>query len=285
VTGASSGIGRATAECFLGDGWAVFASAREPDRLADLAARGARTLQLDVCDESSMRAAVASVEACGGAVDVLVNNAGYGQQGPLEETPLADIRHQFEVNLFGPMRLCQLVLPGMRRQGWGRIVNVGSMGGRITFPGGSAYHGSKYALEAVSDVLRFEVAGFGIDVCLIEPGPVASDFGAAALRSLEALDARGGDEAYAVFRAGLRRALEASFADPGAAASSPAEVAEVCLDAASAPRPHARYVVGTTARELIARRIEQGDEAWDAFVATLYPQPGKAMRGTGHGSS
>ena len=148
----------------------MVATARRVDDLADLAAAGCRTLPLDVTDEASMRAAVDAIEASHGRIDVLVNNAGYSQSGAVESVPLARTRAQFETNVFGPLRLTQLVLPGMRRRGAGRIVNVSSMGGRLVFPGGGVYHASKYALEALSDALRYELRPFGIAVVLIEPG-------------------------------------------------------------------------------------------------------------------
>ena len=167
VTGCSSGIGRATAERLAAAGFTVYASARRLDAVEGLA--GCRPLQLDVTDEASMRAAVAQIEQDEGAVGVLVNNAGYSQSGAVEGVPPAEAHRQLETNVFGPMRLTQLVLPGMREQRWGRIVNVSSMGGELTFPGGGWYHASKHALEALSDALRFELAGFGIDVVVIQP--------------------------------------------------------------------------------------------------------------------
>jgi NAD(P)-dependent dehydrogenase (short-subunit alcohol dehydrogenase family) len=137
ITGCSTGIGRATAEHLAARGWKVYATARKPETLADLAAKGCKTLALDVCDEASMRSAVSAVEQAEGAIGVLVNNAGYGQEGAFEEVPMAEIRRQFETNVIGLIRLTQLVLPGMRRQRWGRIVNMSSMGGKLTLPGGS----------------------------------------------------------------------------------------------------------------------------------------------------
>lgn len=159
VTGCSTGIGRATAEHLADAGWTVYATARRPESIADL--RGCKRLALDVCDEASMRAAVDAVERAEGAVGVLVNNAGYGQEGAFEATPMDDVRRQFETNVFGLIRLSQLVLPGMRRQGWGRIVNLSSMGGKLTLPGGAFYHATKHAVEALSDALRFEVREIG----------------------------------------------------------------------------------------------------------------------------
>ena len=181
ITGCSSGIGHATAERLLAGGWKVYATARRPDSIADLADKGAITLALDVTDESSMAAAVQAVTEAEGAVGVLVNNAGYSQSGAVESVPIDQVRRQFETNVFGLIRMCQLVLPGMREQGWGKIVNVGSMGGRLTFPGGGVYHATKYAVEALSDALRFEVRGFGVDVILIEPGLIVTGFGEVAV--------------------------------------------------------------------------------------------------------
>src|SRR5215211_428874 len=164
ITGCSTGIGRATAEHLASNGHTVYATARRPQSIADLEAKGCKALALDVTSEESMRDAVAVVEDAHGAVGALVNNAGYSQSGALETLPLDSIRRQFETNVFGLVRMCQLVLPGMRRQGWGRIVNISSMGGKLVFPGGAAYHATKHAVEAISDALRFEVRGFGIDV-------------------------------------------------------------------------------------------------------------------------
>ena len=177
ITGCSTGIGRATAEHLAGKGWTVYATARRAESIDDLKAKGCRTLALDVTDEASMQAAVKQVEEAEGAVGVLVNNAGYSQSGAVESVNLADVRSQFETNVFGLVRMCQLALPGMRRQGWGKIVNVSSMGGKMTFPGGGIYHGTKHAVEAISDALRFEVRGFGVDVIVIEPGLIKTQFG------------------------------------------------------------------------------------------------------------
>src|SRR5918996_2806354 len=170
ITGCSSGIGWATAERLAKRGWTVYATARDVEAIAPLEEHGCRLLPLDVTDEGSMRRAVEEVERVEGAVGVLVNNAGYSQSGAVEEVPLEKVRRQFETNVFGLVRMCQLVLPGMRRQGYGRIVNLSSMGGKLTFPGGGFYHATKHAVEAISDALRFEVAGFSVRVIVIEPG-------------------------------------------------------------------------------------------------------------------
>jgi NAD(P)-dependent dehydrogenase (short-subunit alcohol dehydrogenase family) len=200
ITGCSTGIGRATAERLCDDGWNVYASARRPDSIADLAERGCKTLALDVTDERSMSAAVTEVED-GGSIGALVNNAGYSQSGALETIPMESVRRQFETNVFGLMRMCQLVLPGMRKAGEGVIVNISSMGGRLTFPGGGVYHGTKHAVEALSDALRFEVGGFGIDVVVIEPGLIITEFGEAAVGSMDVLE----DGPYAKFNADVAK--------------------------------------------------------------------------------
>src|SRR4029077_13496538 len=181
----STGIGRATAEHLVVRGWNVYATARKPESIADLAKRGCKTLALDVCDDASMRTAVETVERAEGAVGVLINNAGYGLEGAFEEVPMADIRRQFETNVFGLIAMTKLVLPAMRRQRWGRIVNLSSMGGKLTFPGGAYYHATKHAVEALSDAPRFEVKGFGIDVIVVEPGPIRTQFGDTAIGSIK----------------------------------------------------------------------------------------------------
>ena len=192
ITGCSSGIGRATAERLAGRGFAVYATARRLESLAGLEALGCRILALDVTDEPSMQAAVAVVTAEHGAVGALVNNAGYSQSGAIEEVPLEDVRRQFETNVFGLVRMCQLVLPGMRAQQSGRIVNVSSMGANFTFPGGGLYHATKYAVEAISDALRFEVAGFGIHVVIVQPGLIRTRFAEAAGDAIQSSTPAGG---------------------------------------------------------------------------------------------
>ena len=169
ITGCSTGIGRATAERLADDGWNVHATARRLEAIEDLGERGCKTHALDVTDEGSMEKAVAEVEK-DGPIGALINNAGYSQSGAIETIPMESVRRQFETNVFGLMRMCQLVLPGMRGAGSGRIVNLSSMGGKLTFPGGGVYHATKHAVEALSDALRFEVKEFGIDVVVIEPG-------------------------------------------------------------------------------------------------------------------
>jgi short-subunit dehydrogenase len=272
ITGCSTGIGRATAEHLASRGWPVYATARRADAIRDLASRGCKVLPLDVCDDASMSAAVAAIAAAEGAVGVLVNNAGYGQEGAFEEVPMAEVRRQFETNVFGLTRLTQLVLPGMRRQGWGRIVNLSSMGGRLTFPGGAFYHATKHAVEALSDALRFEVQGFGIDVVVIEPGPIKTSFGDTAVDSIGA--AGGAGSAYTSFNAVLRQRIREAYEGPmGRLAAGPEAVAQVIEKAISASRPRTRYPVTAAARILMGLHRWLPDRWFDAFLGTQFPRP------------
>jgi NAD(P)-dependent dehydrogenase (short-subunit alcohol dehydrogenase family) len=273
ITGCSSGIGHATAERLVGRGWTVYASARRTESIADLAERGCKTLALDVTEEDSMRAAVAAVEDAEGAVGALVNNAGYSQSGALETLPLERLRAQFETNVFGLMRMCQLVLPGMRGRGAGRIVNVSSMGGRLTFPGGGAYHGTKHAVEALSDALRFEVRGFGVDVVVIEPGLIKTRFGETAAGSIDAPVAEA-DDPYAEFNAAVGTATAEVYEGPLARlGGGPETVARAIERAISARRPKTRYKVTPSARLALIQRRLLTDRVWDAVMRTQFPTP------------
>lgn len=271
ITGCSSGIGRATAELLAEQAWTVYATARRPETLADLERKGCRTLALDVTDEASMHSAVAAVTEEHGAVGVLVNNAGYSQSGAVESVPMEQVRAQFETNVFGLLRMCQLVLPGMRSQGWGKLVNISSMGGRLTFPGGGLYHASKYAVEALSDALRFEVRGFGVDVIVIEPGLIVTQFGQVAAGSVRAV-ADGG--AYAEFNQKVAQVTEDAYHGPMAKlGAGPDAVARTIADALTARRPKARYPVTLSARLLMRQRRLMPDRLWDRVMRSQFPQP------------
>ncbi|NMM22027.1 MAG: SDR family NAD(P)-dependent oxidoreductase, partial [Phycicoccus sp.] len=214
ISGCSSGIGAATAETLVRAGHTVYATARRTETLAGLEALGCHTLALDVTSEDSMIAAVNAVEADHGKVGTLINNAGYGEYGPIEEADLDRVRTMFETNVFGLARLTQLVLPAMRRSRSGRIVNIGSMGGRITFPIGGFYHASKYAVEAISDALRVEVKPFGIDVILVEPGLIRTNFESRVNESLEtATPSHGEDTAYADLLAASDKSTTSGYAN------------------------------------------------------------------------
>lgn len=276
ITGCSTGIGRATAERLAVRGWKVYATARDVEKIGDLADRGCEVLPLDVTDEDSMRAAVAEVGRREGAVGVLVNNAGYSQSGAVEEVPMEKVRRQFETNVFGLVRMCQLVLPGMRRQGWGRIANVSSMGGRLTFPGGGHYHATKYAVEAISDALRFEVAGFGVEVTVIEPGLIRTRFADAATGSMDG-NLSPAEGPYAGFGAAVAKVVRDNY-ERGPflkLGGGPETVAATIERAIAAARPRTRYAVTPSAHIFIGLRRVLPDRAWDAVVRTVYPQPGR----------
>jgi NAD(P)-dependent dehydrogenase (short-subunit alcohol dehydrogenase family) len=276
ITGCSTGIGRATAAHLAARGWTVYATARRLDAIRDLAAQGCKLLALDVCDDGSIRRAIETIEQAEGAIGVLINNAGYGQEGPFEEVPMEQIRRQFETNVFGLIRLTQLVLPGMRRQRWGKIVNLSSMGGRLTLPGGAFYHATKYAVEALSDALRFEVRGFGIDTIVIEPGPIKTRFGDTAVESVQGLGRN--ESPYAAFNAVLQRRIREAYEGPMAiAAGSPEDVARVIEKAISARRPRTRYPVTFAARFLMRLRRWLPDRGFDAFLRTQFPPPAAAQ--------
>ncbi len=270
ITGCSSGIGHATAERLVGEGWKVYATARRPETITDLASMGCETLALDVCDEASMAAAVAAVTEAEGAVGVLINNAGYSQSGAVETVPPDQVRRQFETNVFGLLHMCQLVLPGMRDQHWGRIVNIGSMGGRLTFPGGGLYHATKYAVEAISDAMRFEVRGFGVDVILIEPGLITTGFGDAATATVESDE--GGP--YASFNRRVAKLTTEAYAGPMAKlGGGPDTVAKTISGALRAGRPKARYPVTLSAHLMINQRRFTPDRLWDMTMRTQFPTP------------
>jgi NAD(P)-dependent dehydrogenase (short-subunit alcohol dehydrogenase family) len=279
ITGCSTGIGHATAAHLAANGWTVYATARRPETLADLEAKGCKTLALDVTDEASRSAAVAAVEAAEGAVGVLVNNAGYSQSGAVESVPDERVRAQFDTNVFGLLAMCRAVLPKMREQGWGKIVNVSSMGGRFTFPGGGIYHASKHAVEALSDALRFEVKGFGVDVVIIEPGLIRTNFGETVTREIDAGTRKNDIPAhpYAEFNRAVAESTTGVYeSGPLSKLGGPPEaVAEVIEKAITARRPRPRYTVTPSAKLLIATRAVIRDRGWDAMMRGQFPRPSR----------
>jgi NAD(P)-dependent dehydrogenase (short-subunit alcohol dehydrogenase family) len=264
VTGCSTGIGRATALALRAAGLRTYASARRPEALAELESAGCRVLELDVTDEDHRTRAIATIEREHGRLDVLVNNAGYAEYGPLEEIPLDRWRRELETNLLGAVRLIQLALPGMRARGGGRIVNMSSMGGRLAFPVGAPYHASKFALEAASDSLRAEVGRFGIGVVVIEPGPVDTGYADTASPGLH--DAEEGP--YGDVARSFLAVMASTYG--GRRAVAPERVARVVVRAATARRPRPRYVVTWNARLLIAARAVLPDRLWDAVLARTF---------------
>ncbi len=261
VTGASSGIGEATVRRLLAGGYKVFAGARRQDRMAGLAALGATLLSLDLTDDATTSAAVEAIKAQSGRIDVLVNNAGYGSYGALEDVPLEEAKRQFEVNVFGLAHLCQLVLPTMRAQQSGKIVNITSIGGKIWEPLGSWYHATKFAVEGLSDCLRVEVGRFGIDVIVIEPGAIRTEWAGIARDGLLQVSGAG---AYAELAGRHARLLEA--ADTSSLTSPPDVVAKTILRAVNARRPKTRYPTGGGARTILFLRKMLSDGMFDRLV-------------------
>src|ERR671921_622797 len=242
ITGSSSGIGWATAKHLSDVGWRA--------------------------------SAVEEVEREEGAVGALVNNAGFSQSGAVEAVPMEKVRAQFETNVFGLVRMCQLVLPGMRRQGYGRIVNVSSMGGKLTFPGAGYYHATKHAVEALSDALRFEVQGFGVKVSIIAPGLIRTGFAETAVGSMDGSD---GEDPYAGFDEAVANATTDNYErGPFSRLSGgPEAVAQAIEHAVSARNPRIRYAVTPSAHLFMRLRRLLPDRAWDAVLRTTYPQPGR----------
>ncbi len=277
VTGCSSGIGRATAERLAGRGWTVYATARRRESIKDLGDAGCRLLALDVCDEGSMDAAVDAAERETGPLDALVNNAGYGEYGAVEEVSLEAWRRQLETNVIGVVRMIQLVLPGMRERGSGRIVNISSMGGRLVFPGGGAYHASKFAVEALSDALRFEVRPFGIKVVVVEPGLIKTGFGDTVAGTLEENRRSGG--AYDGLNQTLDEVTRRAYEGPMARlAVGPENVAKVIDKALSRRRPRPRYIVTAGARMVLGTKTVLSDRAFDGFLRAQFKLPKEKAR-------
>ena len=265
VTGASSGIGQDTARLLHEHGFTVYAVARRTGPMQKLAAAGVRAFGMDVTDDASVAAGVEKIIAETGRIDVLVNNAGYGSYGAVEDVPLDEARRQFEVNLFGLARLIQLVVPHMRAQRSGRIINISSIGGKIYEPLGGWYHATKFAVEGLSDSLRIELRPFGIDVVLIEPGPIRTEWTTIARQNLVKTSA---DGAYAGQAAAVARVLQA--ADSPGRGSEPAVVARKIVQAATAARPRSRYPVGRGAGTIVRARKLLPDQALDAIITRMF---------------
>ncbi|MCC6737373.1 MAG: SDR family NAD(P)-dependent oxidoreductase [Bauldia sp.] len=262
ITGCSTGIGRAAALRFARAGIPVWASARRLSDIEDLVKEGCRIVELDVTDEASRVAAVARVTEVEGSVGALVNNAGYAELGPMEEVSIEALRRQFETNVFGAVRLSQLVLPGMRRAGHGTIVNVSSVGGLVTFLGGGAYHMSKFALESFSDALRAEVGRFGIRVVVVEPFGVRTAFQATSTAGLGERE----PGPYDAFNRNLHRML--SGAGESRVAVAPEAIAETIFAAVTARRPRARYNNFSTRMLARVRRLVP-DRLWDRLSGRM----------------
>lgn len=265
VTGASSGIGAATAERLASKGYVVYGAARRVERIEELP--GVIPIMMDITDEAQVSAAVQHVIEEQGRLDVLVNNAGFAQYGPVEEVPIEAARYQFEVNLFGLGRLTQLVIPQMRAQGSGTIVNISSMGGRIYTPLGAWYHATKHALEGWSDCLRVELKPLGIDVIIIEPGSITTEFTEVVAQQSSELPSTSGASPYRE----LTDKVAHTMADPDfiRKSSPPSVIADTILRALSASKPKSRYMAGYLAKPMWALRRFGGDGLYDRAVARI----------------
>lgn len=262
VTGASSGMGKDFALRLIAEGYAVYGAARRTERMGDIEAAGGKVIALDVTDDASMTDCVLRVVREQGRIDVLINNAGYGQFGALEDVPMSEARRQMEVNLIGPGRLIQLCLPHMRTQGSGTIFNISSIGGKLATPLGGWYHASKYALEGYSDSLRNEVRRFGIDVVVIEPGGIESEWSGIAADEAERHSGRG---AYGDLVAKARKSQSRLGKNP-----PPRVISDLIVKALRAKRPAARYHGGKLAGPLLFLRRHLPDRWLDAIVMLAF---------------
>ncbi|MGH1335300.1 MAG: oxidoreductase [Aureispira sp.] len=264
ITGASSGIGKATALQLLQEGYVVYGAARRVEKMADLEAKGMHALAMDITKDEEIQRVVNTIQEAHGGIDVLVNNAGFGLYGAVEDTTMDDARYQFEVNIFGLARLTQLALPYMREQKAGTIINISSMGGKIYFPLGAWYHATKHALEGWSDSLRLELKQFNIKVVIVEPGAIASEFGdVVGPQMLE----RSGSGAYATLTKNIAEALKKSYEQGG---SSPTSViAKVISKAIKARKPKTRYVAGKYAGTMLFLRRWLSDDLFDKVALSM----------------
>ncbi len=259
VTGASSGIGKSTAMLMVQAGFTVYGAARRVDMMQDLQAIGVIVLAMDVTDEASMVAGINQLLSVENRIDVLVNNAGYGSFGALEDVPLSEAKYQFDVNVFGLARLTQLLLPTMRQQAYGRIINISSMGGKFGEPLGAWYHATKYAVEGLSDCLRMELKQFNIDVVIIEPGAIATEWDGIAIDNLLKVSGNTDYGALAKKHVGM-------FKRTYKFGSQPEVVAKTIVKAATANHPKARYATGGGAKLILFFRYILPDKWFDKII-------------------
>jgi len=262
VTGASSGIGRETARLLAEQGFIVYGAARRTDKMQDLKQAGIKLLAMDVTDDAALVSGVNTIIQAEGRIDALVNNAGYGSYGSLEDTPMSEARYQFDVNIFGMARLTQLVLPHMRQQRSGRIINISSIGGKLGEPHGAWYHATKYAVEGLSDSLRMELKEFGIDVVIIEPGAIITEWAGIARDHMLKIS---GNTAYKDLT--LKHAAMFERADKSG--SKPVVVAKTIVRAINASRPKTRYATGGGAKVILFVRRILSDRMFDRLMLRL----------------
>jgi short-subunit dehydrogenase len=257
VTGASAGIGKATAIHLAQNGYNVYGAARRTDKMQDLKIYGIKTIALDVTKDDSMVACVEQIFKEAGSIDILVNNAGFGSAGAIEDLPMEDARYQLEVNVFGPLRLTQLVLPKMRENRDGKVVNISSIGGKVAFPLNGWYHASKFAIEALSDSLRMEVKQFGIDIIVIEPGGIKSEWAEIANDNMKRIS---GKTAYKDIVASAEKAT-ANLNLP-----EPIVIAKLIQEGIEAKNPKTRYVGGFSAKPILMIRKLLSDKLMDKVI-------------------
>lgn len=264
ITGASSGIGKETALKLHENGFIVYGAARRTEKMKDIEEKGIHIIALDVTEEKSMVNCINQIIEKEGKIDVLVNNAGYGSYGAIEDVPLEEARRQFEVNIFGLARLTQLVLPSMRKNHYGKIVNISSMGGKIYTPFGGWYHATKHALEGLSDSLRLETKGFGIDVIIIEPGGIKTEWGIIAAENLKKISGSG---TYAT--AASKTAENMTKMYNNNQLSDAKVIAKTIFKAVTARRPKIRYAKGYMAKPSIFIRKWFGDRFFDIIISRM----------------
>ena len=265
ITGASSGMGKSTAKILLKQGCRVYGAARRISEMQDLLELGMHVVALDLTNEKSIEACVETILTKEGKLDVLINNAGYGSYGAVEDVPIAEAKRQFEVNMFGLARITQLVLPKMREQKNGRIVNISSMGGKIYTPLGAWYHATKHAVEGWSDCLRLEVKPFGIDVVVVEPGGIKTPWGTIAANNLRKNSANG---AYATFAKTVADGMEKTYTNNSL--TNVDELGQIIANAAMVQNPKTRYVKGYMAKPAILIRKWLGDKIYDKIVMSQF---------------
>ena len=265
ITGASSGMGKVFAQQLAKEGHTVYGGARRIDLLKNLHKEGIKTIQLDVTNDESMQQCVNEILQKEGRIDVLVNNAGYGSYGTVEELPMEEAKRQIEVNVFGLARMTQLVLPGMRKQKSGKIINISSIGGKIATPFGAWYHASKFAVEGLSDSLRLEVKPFGIDVVVIEPGGVKSEWGEIAYQNLEKTTV---NTAYGEMAGKFKQAFEKAMPKNAA----PEVIARLVSKAVNSSKPKTRYSGGYMAKAALFARKWSSDRMMDRILLSQLPK-------------
>ncbi len=264
ITGASSGIGEQTAVALAKKGYTVYGAARRIDKLKKLQQYGIKIIQLDVTDENSMLSCVEQIAQEEGRIDILINNAGYGLFGAVEDVSIDEARRQIEVNIFGLARMTQLVLPYMRENRFGRIVNISSMGGRVWTPFGAWYHATKFAVEGFSACLRIEVEPFGIDVVLIEPGGIKTDFGDIASDKLKQVSQGG---AYTLSGSAAADAMRKTYSGN---LTKPNVIAACIVKALSVKKPKTRYLLGYGAKPAVYVQKWLGDRIYDMIIKKMY---------------